>query len=207
MKLYFSKGACSLAVRILINELGIRSEFEAVDLKTKKTADGEDYLQINPKGAVPMIVTDDGHKLTENAVILQYLADVNKATQLLPMVGDFKRYEVLEWVNYITTELHKPFALLFRPLFSAEIKDSVIKPVIKQKLEFVNKELGSKTYLMGDDFTLPDCYLFVILTWSISMKMALTEYPNLVRYFDNLHKRNSVRKSLEQEGLEFAVQM
>lgn len=107
MKLYYSKGACSLAPRIIINELGVKSEFEAVDLAAKKTETGQNFLSINPKGAVPVLITNDGQTLTENAVILQYLADTNEGTELLPAFGSFKRYRVLEWLNYIATELHK----------------------------------------------------------------------------------------------------
>src|SRR5689334_13101143 len=107
MKLYYSKGACSLAVRILLHELGIKSEFEAVDLKTKRTETNADFLKINPKGAVPTLTTDKQEILTENAVILCYLADEYKAIELLPAPGNFKRYRVLEWLNYVATEIHK----------------------------------------------------------------------------------------------------
>src|SRR5690349_19217638 len=122
MKLYYSKGACSLAVRIIINEIGLQSEYEAVDLKTKKTATGQDFLKINPKGSVPVIQTDEKQILTENAVIQQYLADTNKATQLLPALGNFERYRVLEWLNFISTELHKGFSPLFNPNVPNELK-------------------------------------------------------------------------------------
>ena len=121
MRLYYSKGACSLVVRIVIHELGLPFEYEAVNLKTKVTATGEDYLAINPKGAVPAILTDDNILLTENAVIQQYLADKAYASQLLPAVNDIKRYQVLEWLNYVTTEIHKGFG----PLFNSNIPDNL----------------------------------------------------------------------------------
>src|SRR5690349_3300917 len=107
MKLYYSKGACSLAVRIALHELGIPCEFEAVDLKAKKTEKGADFFKINPKGAVPTLVLDDHTVLTENAVIQQYLADKQKAFEVLPPVNDMKRYRALEWLNFVSTELHK----------------------------------------------------------------------------------------------------
>lgn len=122
MKLYYSAGTCSLAVRIIINEIGLPSTYEAVDLKTKKTASGQDFLQINPKGSVPVIVTDDNEILTENSVIQQYLADKNNASSLLPALGHFKRYRVLEWLNYISTELHKGCGPLFSPSIPVELK-------------------------------------------------------------------------------------
>lgn len=201
MKLYYAPGACSLAVRITINEIGLKSEYELVDLKQKKTAGGKDFLNINPKGSVPTIETDDGEILTENAVILQYLADTAKATKLLPNVGDFKRYRILEWVNYITTELHKTCGPLFSPAISQEIKDQIFIPLLKSKLSFVDKHLENRNYLFGDGYTLPDGYLFVILRWAIYFKLNLADWPNLQRYFNELSKRKSVHESLVQENL------
>lgn len=122
MKLYYTQAACSLAVRITINEIGLKCDYESVDLKAKKTEKGEDFLKINPKGAVPVLKTNDGEILTENAVILQYLADTNSATKLLPGTGDFKRYRILEWLNYITTELHKTIGALFNPELPQKLK-------------------------------------------------------------------------------------
>src|SRR5437870_2266196 len=113
MKLYYSKGACSLAVRILINELNISCKYEAVNLKTKETETGKNFYEINPKGAVPTLILENNNVLTENAVIHQYLADQQKAHHLLPNLNDFKRYQVLEWLNFIATELHKGFSPLF----------------------------------------------------------------------------------------------
>src|SRR3990167_877384 len=155
MKLYFTKGACSLAVRIIINELMLPSEYEAVDLKTKQIGTAGDFLPINPKGSVPTLLTDDGEVLTENAVILQYLADKYHATQLLSPVGDFKRYRILEWINYVATELHKAVGSLFNPSLTQEMKDKITVPIIKAKMNFVEKHLNG-SYLLGDAFTLPD---------------------------------------------------
>ena len=199
MKLYYTKGACSLAVRIIINELGLESEYEAVNLRAKETASGKDFLSINPKGAVPVIQLNNGHFLTENAVILQYLADTSNATHLLPPIGDFKRYEVLEWLNYITTELHKSFGALFNPTISDELKEQVFIPLIKAKLNYVNRHLEDHAYLLGNHFTLPDAYLFVMLLWSVSFKLDLKEWAHLSRYFNELNKRASIQHSLKQE--------
>jgi glutathione S-transferase len=201
MKLYFSKGACSLVVRIIMNEIGIDSEFESVNLKTKKTESGDDFLAINPKGAVPTLKVKNSEILTENAIILQYLCDTSKATQLLPQIGDFNRYHVLEWLNYIATELHKSMATLFNPSISQELKNEIFIPLIKTKLNYVNRHLQNHQYLLSDQFTLPDAYLFVMLLWTSYFNIDLKEWDNLTQYFDTLHHRESIQHSLKQEGI------
>jgi glutathione S-transferase len=201
MKLYYSKGACSLAVRIAINEMGLKSEFEAVNLQTKKTEHGEDFLKINPKGAVPTLLTDENEILTENATILQYLAEKNNAEQLLPTINDFKRFRVLEWLNYVATEMHKGAGVLFNPNISQEVKDSIFIPLAKKKLDFLNTHLSKNKFLCGDSFTLPDGYLFVILNWLPMFKINIAEWPHLANYFNRIKERAAVAKSLKEEGL------
>lgn len=200
MKLYYSKGACSLVVRICINEIGLKCEYEAVNLQNKTTATGEDYWKINPKGAVPALLTDDKQILTENTVIQQYLADTHHADTLLPPVGQWQRYRVLEWLNFVTTELHKGFGPLFNPQMPDQVKQEITTPFLKKKFEFVDSHL-SKTYLMGDTFTLPDGYLFVMLLWAKNMKIDLSHCKNLTRFFEQASQRRSIRQSLEEEGL------
>ncbi len=202
MKLYYANGTCSLAVRIIINEIGLNSEFEAVDLKTKKTASGQDFFQINPKGSVPVIVTDDNEILTENSVIQQYLADTHHATQLLPALGNFKRYRILEWLNYISTELHKGCGPLFSPGIPLELKNDIFKPALKNKLSYVEKNLKNQ-FLLGEHFTLADAYLFVILSWLPHFKIDLNEWPQLSRYFTELQQRPTIKKSLTEEGISY----
>ena len=202
MKLYFSKGACSLVPRIIINELNLPCDFESVDLLGKKTKSGIDYYTINAKGSVPALEIKAKEILTENAVILQYLADSNQAIQLLPSTHDFKRYRVLEWLNYVTTELHKGFGPLFNPEIPQEVKDTIFIPALKFKFNFVNQHLENHLYLMGDHFTLPDAYLFVMLIWAHKFNLnSQEEWKNLARYFNELKHRKSVKMSLEQEGL------
>lgn len=201
MKLYYSKGACSLAVRIIIHEIGILCEFESVDLKTKRTETGVDFLKINPKGAVPVLLVEGKNILTENAVIQQYLADQHKAYELLPSVNAWDRYHVLEWLNFMSSDLHKGFGPLFNPHVPAEIKETIFKKALKSKLEFVNDCLQKTTYLTGEHFTLPDSYLFVMLRWLVHFDMALNEYAHLARYFSVLKNRKSVAKALAEEGL------
>ena len=199
MKLYYTPGACSLVVRIIINEIGLESEFESVNLMTKTTEHGDDFLAINPKGAVPALQLNSGDVLTENAIILQYLADHSKATQLLPPTTNFNRYHVLEWLNYMATEMHKGIGVLFNPAISDELKNNIFIPLIKSKLSYVNKHLQQHTYLLGDQFTLPDAYLFVMLRWAIYFKLDLKDWGNLTRYFAELNERPSILKSLKQE--------
>lgn len=202
MKLYYSKGACSLACRITINELGLKSEYEAVDLAAKKTEKNEDFFKINPKGAVPALALDNGEVLTENAVILQYLADTSKNHRLLPAIGDLKRYRVLEWLNYVATEMHKGFGALFNPKVTPEMREKIYDPMLRAKLTYLDKHFEHNTYLMGDEYTLPDGYLFVTLTWTLYFKFNLNEWKHLARYFNELKQRQSVAASLQQEGLD-----
>ena len=200
MKLYFSKGACSLVVRIIMNELGLKAEFESVDLKTKRTEKDDDFMRINPKGAVPVLVLEDGEILTENAVILQYLADTAKAETLLPAVGNFKRYRVLEWVNYTTTELHKGFGPLFNPNVPKEVKDKVFIPALETKFRHVDKKLDGQ-YVVGGHFTIADAYLYVMLRWASAFFFDLRDCTNLMKFMEDLAKRPSVKKSLDEEGI------
>jgi len=201
MKLYYSRGACSLAVRIIINEIGLTSEYEAVDLKTKQTETGSDFLKINPKGVVPTFITDEGETLTEVSVILQYLADSAHAAQLMPPPPHFNHYRVLEWLNYVATELHKSIGPLFRTTFTEEMKQSIFVPMIKTKLKFVDNHLHRHKFLVDEHFTLPDAYLFVILRWAMMLKFDLAKWPYVYRYFAELLNRPSIQKSMQEEGL------
>ena len=200
MKLYYAKGACSLVVRITINEIGLNAEYESVNLKTKETESGKDYYTINHKGSVPALLIDSSEILTENAVILQYLADSSNATQLLPNIGSFSRYRVLEWLNYITTELHKGFGPLFNSSVTLAMKDEIFIPILLSKLNYIDKSLEGKHYLLGEDFTLPDAYLFVMLRWATSLKLDIAKCQNLNRYYAELSTRPSIQHSLAQEG-------
>lgn len=199
MKLYYSKGACSLAIRIVIHYLGINCEYEAVDLKWKKTEHGQDFLTINQKGSVPVLVLDNSEVLTENLVIQVYLAEHYKNTQLLPEVGNMKRYRVLEWLNFISTDLHKGCGPLFLPNLSEDIKESVFRPALKKKLQYVNELLNGKPFLLGNNFTLPDSYLFVILTWMPHLGIDYQDCENLVRYFQELQQFPAIKEAVKEE--------
>jgi glutathione S-transferase len=201
MKLYYSKGACSLAPHILINELNLPCEFIAVNLADKKTVDGKDYLQINPKGAVPALQLDNGEVLTENVVIQQYLVDTFNAKNLLPAVGDFARYRTLEWLNFASTDLHKNFSPFYTKGVPAEVLEQIFKPILLRKLNFLNQHLANHNYVMGAMFTLPDAYIFVTLTWLKVIKMDVKNWPHLDRYFHEVRQRPSVEKAFLEEGL------
>jgi glutathione S-transferase len=199
MNLYYSPGACSQAPHILLHEIGLSHDAERVDLRTKQTETGRDYLTINPKGAVPALELDSGDVLTENAVVLQYLGDRSSVGEVLPPIGNFRRYRVLEWVNFITTELHKRFGFLFSPDATDEMKQLVIRDLGK-KLDYIDAELGEGPFLMGDELTLPDPYLFVMTSWTDKF-IGLDRWPNLKAFRERMMERPSVHHVLRFEGL------
>ena len=202
MKLYYSRGACSLAVRITIHEMGVPCEFEAVDLKSKKTEHGADYLKINPKGSVPALqLLEENRILTENAVIQQYIAEKNKATHLLPVIGDANRYKVLEWLNFASTDLHKSCGPLFNPNVPSEVKENIFVPLLKNKLSYLNQNFTKNKYLIGEQYTLPDAYVFTVLRWLPAFEIDLANYADLQRYFNEVKQRKAVQTSLKEEGL------
>ncbi|MEO8454519.1 MAG: glutathione transferase GstA [Sphingomicrobium sp.] len=198
MKLYYSPGACSQAPHILLHEIGLQHDAIKVNLKTKTLEDGRLYLEINPKGAVPALELGNGEVLTENAIVLQYLGD-RGGSDVLPPVGDFRRYRVLEWVNFITTELHKSFSPLFSSDAGAETKH-YFRELIGKRLDYVEARLGSGPFVMGDTFAIPDPYLFVISGWADKM-IGLNNWPNLTEFRERMLQRPSVRHVLRFEGL------
>ena len=198
MKLYYSPGACSQAPHILLHEIGLSHEAERVDLKSHTLADGSSYYQINQKGSVPALQLDNGEVLTENAIVLQYLGD-RAGSDVLPPVGDFRRYRVLEMDNFITTELHKRFSYLFRPDTTEEMRQLLIRDIGK-KLDFVEQRLGDGPFLFGEEITLPDVYLFVMASWTEKF-IGLDPWPNLTEFRQRMLARPSVRHVLRFEGL------
>jgi glutathione S-transferase len=199
VKLYYSPGACSQAPHILMHEIGLDHDAAKVDLRSKMVEDGRSYLQVNPKGAVPALELDSGDVLTENAVILQYLGDRSAGADVLPPVGRFRRYRVLEWVNYITTELHKSFAPLFNRDAGDETK-SLFREQIAHKFDHVESRLGPDPFLCGEELTLGDPYLFVMTGWADKM-IGLDRWPKLAAFRERMLERPSVRHVLRFEGL------
>ena len=198
MILYYSPGACSQAPHILLHEIGLDHDSMRVG-RDKKLEDGKDYLAINPKGAVPALQLESGEVLTENAVILQYLGDRASWPEVLPPMGDFRRYRVLELVNFITTELHKRFSFLFNREATDEFKEFV-KGDLSKKLDWIDQRLGDGPFLFGEDLTLPDPYLFVMTRWTDKL-IGIDKWPNLRAFYDRMLKRDSVRNVLRFEGL------
>ena len=198
MKLYYAPGACSLNPHIVLREAGLKFDLEKVDLGSHKTAKGTDYYSINPKGYVPALELDNGQVLTENPAIVQYIADQKPETKLAPANGTLERYRLQEWLGYIGTELHKVFGPLWNPnLPEAEKKATHDK--LKKRFEFVAKNLEGKQFLMGDHFTAPDAYLFVMLAWSQHLKVDLSAWPVLKSYHERMAARPAVKAALEAE--------
>jgi glutathione S-transferase len=200
MKLYYSAGACSLSPHIVLLEAGLPFTVEKVDLKTKKTAAGIDYFTINSKGSVPALQLDDGRVLTEGPAIVQYLADQKPDSGLAPRAGTFERYQLVEILNYITSELHKGYGALFNPKISADWKASTLQNLDK-KFAWLSGHLGNKTYLMGNTFTVADAYLFTVLRWSDHVGIDLTPWPVLTAYQSRVALRPKVQQTLKDEGL------
>ncbi|HTE15652.1 MAG TPA: glutathione transferase GstA [Burkholderiales bacterium] len=200
MKLYYSPGACSLAPHIALREAGHEFEIERVDIPNKKTESGADYWEINPKGYVPALKLDDGDVLTEVAVILQYISDQNQAANLAPRFGTHDRYHLLEWLNFIATEVHKQIGALFNPKMTPEMK-TVQLGVIERRMNALDKMLEGKHYLMGDDFSIADAYLFTILRWTTKLDIDLAKWPRVSAVNARVGERAEVIEAMKAEGL------
>lgn len=200
MKLYLKPGACSLSPHIALEESGLPYETEVVDLKTKITASGADFTKSNPKGYVPALLLDSGELLTEGAAIVQYIADQAPGKKLAPANGTIERYRLQSWLNFIGTELHKNFGPLFDPGMPAEAKER-FKAKLADRLQHVDGLLAGKTWLMGDDFTVADGYLFTVTNWAQPMQIDLSPYQNLTAYRQRVAARPAVQAAMKAEGL------
>ncbi len=200
MKLYFSPGACSLSPHIVAREAGLDIDLIKTDLKTKHTADGGDFTAINGKGYVPTLQLDNGQILTEGPAIVQYLADQKPASGLAPAAGTMERYRVQEWLNFITSEIHKGFSPLFNPDASADWK-AAAKANLAQRFEFIDRHLEGKRYLMGDKFTVPDAYLFTVANWGQWAGVDIGQWPNVKAHHACVAARPKVQEALKAEGL------
>lgn len=200
MKLFFSPGACSLAPHIVLKETRQAFKLEKVDTGTHTTADGADYYAINPKGAVPLLELESGERLTEGPIIAQYLADKAGRADLLPAAGSMDRYRVMEWQNYITSELHKTFTPLFNPDLDSSAKKTLAS-VLRKKYEWVNTQLQSKDYLLGQSFTVADAYLFAVTGWAKYVSLDLADLKHLQDFLARVAGRPAVREALKAEGL------
>jgi glutathione S-transferase len=200
MKLYFAPGACSLSPHIVMREAGAKFDLEQVNNQEKKTKLGVDYWSINPKGQVPVLEFDNGERLTEGPVIVQWIADQNAGAGLIPPAGTQERYRVQEWLNFITSELHKSFGPIFRPTTPDAYK-TISKENLSKRFDWVDKQLSGKQYLMDGKFTVADAYLFTVLRWTSRIGMDLGKWPNLKAYVDRVAARPKVKEALQAEGL------
>ncbi len=200
MKLYYTPGVCSLSPHIVLCEAGFDYELAKVDLKTKKLEDGSDYNAVAEKSAVPLIVLDNGDILTEGPAIIQYLADLKPETNLAPANGTFERVRLQEWLNYITTEMHKTHYPLFFKECGEQAAEVYLKK-LKNTYSYVSKKLEGQQYLMGDQFTVADAYLFTVVNWSTFLNLDLSPWPVLVEYQKRVAARPAVQKAMKAEGL------
>ena len=200
MQLYYSPGACSLASHIALREAGLNVELKRADTKTKKLEDGSDYFAVNSKGAVPALRLDNGQVLTEGPVILQYLADQKPESGLAPKAGSLERYRLQEWLNYITSEVHKTFSPLWNPANEQAVKDYALTN-LKKKFDWLNTQLAGKKYLTGDNFTVADAYLFTLVNWTNFLAIDLAPWPALKEFQARVAARPKVQEAMEAEGL------
>jgi glutathione S-transferase len=199
MKLYFSPGACSLAPHIALNEAGLDYAAVKVDLRKHVLDDGTDFYTINPKGYVPLLETDDGQRVSEVAVILQYIADREPGT-LAPAFGSMARYRLMEWLNFIATEVHKQFGPLWYPDTPDATKDKQ-RATLAKRFDFIAKTLSMQPYLTGDTFSIADAYLFTIVNWAGMLKFDLAPWPALQQFQARVAARPNVHATLVAEGL------
>lgn len=200
MKLYYSPGACSLSPHIVLLEAGLDCELVLASTKTHKLADGTDYYTINPKGSVPLLELDNGERLTEGPVIVQYLADLAPAAKLAPANGTMARYRLQEWLNFLTSEVHKGFSPLFNPATPEDYKP-VAKARLADRLAWVDAQLEGKSYLMGEPFTVADPYLFTLTNWARPVGLDISHLANLGAYMARVAARPAVQQAMKAEGL------
>ena len=201
MKLYYSPGACSLSPHIVLHEAGLAFDAVLASTKTHKLQDGTDFYTINELGYVPVLELDNGERLREGPAIVQYIADQVPDTQLAPANGTWERYKLQEWLNTISTELHKGgFTPLFTPGMPAEAKE-MAKTRLISRLTWIDGELTGKTFLMGDTFTVADAYLFVVASWGKHVGVDISGLSNLSAFMARVAARPAVQDALRAEGL------
>ena len=199
MKLYYSPGACSLSPHIVLREAGLKFEPVLASTKTKKLQDGTDYYTINPKGYVPTLELDNGERLTEGPAIVQYIADQAPAKNLAPANGTMARYRLQEWLNFITSELHKGIGFMFGP--AAEDAKALMRSKASERLKWVDEQLEGKQYLMGDSFSVADAYLFTVTNWTKHVGIDISALKHLGAFQARVAARPAVQEAMKAEGL------
>lgn len=200
LELYYVPGTCSLCPHIVLHEAGLGFSLDKVNPGDKKTETGQDYNAINPKSNVPALVMNDGQLLTEVAVIVQYLADLAPEKKLAPPAGTLARYRLQEWLNFISSEIHKGYSPLFNPRLADEVK-TIFKERLAGRISYAARALADKDYLMGDTFSVADAYLFAVLRWSPRLGFELSPWPVLKDYMERIGARPAVKIAMAEEGL------
>jgi glutathione S-transferase len=200
MKLYYAPGACSLSPHIVARELGINVELKKVNTKDKTIEGGGDYWKVNPRGYVPALELDNGQVLTEGPAIVQYLADQKPDAGLAPKNGSIERYRLQEWLNFLTSEVHKQFSPLFKPNTPEDYKP-IAKENLATRFDWLDKQLEGKEYLTGKQFTVADAYLFVLTNWTKPTQIDLSRWPNIAAFQKRVAARPKVKEAMQAEGL------
>ena len=200
MKLYYSPGACSLSAHITLHESGLKFQHVAAPTKTHQLEDGTDYYTINPLGYVPLLELDDGTRLREGPAIVQYIADQVPSLKLAPANGTIARAQLQSWLNFIGTELHKGFGPLFNPATPEEFK-ALTKTKLLGRLKWVDSELAGKKYIMGDEFSVADPYLFTVTNWAPRVDIDMSAFPNIAAFRERVAARPAVQAAMREEGL------
>ncbi len=200
MKLFLKPGACSLSPHIVLEEAGLRYETELVDLKTKLGASGLNYAELNPKGYVPALQLDSGELLTEGPAIVQYLADLVPDKKLAPANGTLARYQLQSWLTFIGTEIHKNYSPFFNPAATPEMKE-MARANLQRRLAYTNDQLAGRPFLLGEDFSVADAYLFVVVNWSGFIQLDLSGWPKLSAFMARVAARPAVQAAMKAEGL------
>lgn len=200
MKLYFTPGACSMASHIVAREAGIPLEVEAVDLRSKRTASGQDFYEINPKGYVPALLMDDGELLTESAVILQFIGDLDNGREMLPPVGSRQRYRVLEIAQFVATEIHKGLGPVVNPSIPDDIKAEA-RAKVSSRIALIEESLATQPFVTGNDFTIADAYAFTIIRSARKFGVDLTPFPHTLSFLERIKARPAVQATMAAEGL------
>jgi len=199
VKLYYAPFACSLSPHIALREAGLTFELSRVDLRSGKTRDGEDFSALNPKGYVPVLRLDDGQLLSEGPAIVQYIADLRPEAGLAPAPSSFERYRLQEWLNFISTEIHKQFSPMFAPNLPDAAREQGITK-IKRRLAYVEAELEGRSFLLGERFSVADIYLFVVLRWTRTMRIDISEFTRLGAYLARIAERPAVAAAIAYES-------
>src|SRR5256885_6025710 len=200
MKLYYAPGACSLSPHIVAREAGIPIQLQKVNTKDKSMEGGGDFWQVNPRGYVPVLELDNGERLAEGPAIVQYLADQKPEAHLAPKAGSLERYRLQEWLNFLTSEVHKQFSPLFKPNTPDDYK-AIAKQNLATRFDWLDKQLAGQDYLMGKQFTVADAYLFVLLNWTKPTGIDLARWPKLPALHARLGSRPTVQEALRTRRL------